>query len=197
MTVTAAGSNCTWTNISNSNFITITSGSAGSGSETVNYTVAADTDTNSFGRTGTMTIAGRTFTVTQASLGCAFTLNATNTSYNASGGSGTVTVNVNGLDCAWTAVSNSGFITITSGGGSGGSGTVSYSVAPNTNSFPSRHHDHRGPDVFGDRGRVWLQRRIDREQFTGGRRLNQRRYDSGVRFQCNGVRDCQCLLQLC
>ena len=50
--------------MSNASFITITSGSSGSGNGTVNYSVAANTGTTS--RTGTMTIAGRTFTVTQA-----------------------------------------------------------------------------------------------------------------------------------
>jgi uncharacterized repeat protein (TIGR03803 family) len=136
LTVTATGTNCVWTAMSNSGFITITSGSGGTGSGTVSYTVTADTNTNSFGRTGTMTIAGQTFTVTQASLGCSFTLDSTNASFNAAGGSGHLTVSVNGSNCAWTATSNSGFISITSGSSSGGNGTLNYAVAANTNSFP-------------------------------------------------------------
>ncbi len=63
ITVTAtAGSN--WTAASNATFITITSGGSGTGNGTVNYSVAANTGTSS--RTGTLTIAGLTFTVTQA-----------------------------------------------------------------------------------------------------------------------------------
>ena len=62
---TAVG--CSWTAVSNSTFITITSGSSGSGNGTVGYSVAANTGTTS--RTGTMTIAGLTFTVTQAGTG--------------------------------------------------------------------------------------------------------------------------------
>jgi Zn-dependent metalloprotease len=58
---------CAWTAASNSSFITITSGSSGSGSGTVNYSVAANGGTGS--RSGTMTIAGQTFTVTQAGTG--------------------------------------------------------------------------------------------------------------------------------
>jgi len=57
---------CVWTATSNAGFITITSGNGGSGSGVVNYTVAAN---NGPGRNGTMTIAGQTFTVTQASNG--------------------------------------------------------------------------------------------------------------------------------
>ena len=136
VTVTTSTTNCVWTASSNSGFITITSASGGTGSGAVSYTVAVDTNTNSFGRSGTMTIAGWTFAVTQASLGCSFTLGSTNASFSAAGGSGSVTVNVSGSDCAWTATSESDFITITSGGSSGGNGTVSYAVAANTNSFP-------------------------------------------------------------
>jgi Zn-dependent metalloprotease len=59
-----APAGCSWTAASNATFITITSGSSGSGNGTVNYSVAANTGTTS--RTGTLTIAGLTFTVTQA-----------------------------------------------------------------------------------------------------------------------------------
>jgi len=59
-----AGAGCSWTAASNATFITITSGASGSGSGTVSYSVAANTATTS--RTGTLTIAGLTFTVTQA-----------------------------------------------------------------------------------------------------------------------------------
>lgn len=59
-----AGTGCNWTAASNATFITITSGASGSGNGTVAYSVAANTATTS--RTGTLTIAGLTFTVTQA-----------------------------------------------------------------------------------------------------------------------------------
>jgi Zn-dependent metalloprotease len=59
-----AGAGCSWTAVSNAAFITLTSGSSGSGNGTVNYSVAANTATTS--RTGTMTVAGQTFTLTQA-----------------------------------------------------------------------------------------------------------------------------------
>ncbi|MGB7926139.1 MAG: M36 family metallopeptidase, partial [Pyrinomonadaceae bacterium] len=66
VTVTA-GAGCAWTAVSNSTFITITSGSSGSGNGTVSYSVASNGSTSS--RTGTLTIAGQTFTVTQAGTG--------------------------------------------------------------------------------------------------------------------------------
>lgn len=60
--VTAA-SGCAWTASSNVNWITITSGGSGSGNGTVLYSVADNT--NGSPRTGTLTIAGQTFTVAQ------------------------------------------------------------------------------------------------------------------------------------
>ena len=66
VTVTA-GAGCGWTAVSNASFITITSGASGSGNGTVNYSVAANTASTS--RNGTVTIAGQTFTVTQAGTG--------------------------------------------------------------------------------------------------------------------------------
>jgi M6 family metalloprotease-like protein len=54
-------SGCGWTAVSNASWTTITSGSSGTGSGTVNYSVASTTSA----RTGTMTIAGQTFTVSQ------------------------------------------------------------------------------------------------------------------------------------
>jgi hypothetical protein len=59
-----AGAGCAWTAASNAAFITITSGASGTGNGTVNYSVASNPNTTS--RTGTLTIAGQTFTVTQA-----------------------------------------------------------------------------------------------------------------------------------
>ena len=57
---TAAG--CVWTADSNDVFLHVTSGDTGSGPGTVGYSV--DTNSNA-GRSGTLTIAGLTFTVTQ------------------------------------------------------------------------------------------------------------------------------------
>lgn len=54
---------CAYTAASNNNFIVITSGGSGSGSGTVTFTVAANAGA---ARTGTITVAGRIFTVNQA-----------------------------------------------------------------------------------------------------------------------------------
>ena len=63
LTVTGVGG-CGWTAISNDpSFITVTSGSSGTGNGTVGYSVAENTSATP--RSGTITIAGQTFTVLQ------------------------------------------------------------------------------------------------------------------------------------
>lgn len=59
-----APAGCAWTAISNRSWITIAAGSSGNGSGTVSYKVGRNTARQR--RTGTMTIAGATFTITQA-----------------------------------------------------------------------------------------------------------------------------------
>jgi hypothetical protein len=58
---TSAG--CTWTAASNAPWITVATGATGTGNGTVTFSVAANTTGTS--RTGTLTIAGITYTVTQ------------------------------------------------------------------------------------------------------------------------------------
>ena len=61
-----AGTSCPWTAVSNNAWITVTGGASGTGNDTVTYSITA----NATGaiRTGTITIGGQTFTVTQAYL---------------------------------------------------------------------------------------------------------------------------------
>ena len=58
-----AQAGCAYTAVSNNAFIAITSGASGSGNGTVIFSVAANSGA---ARTGTITVAGRTFTINQA-----------------------------------------------------------------------------------------------------------------------------------
>ncbi|MCP4110033.1 MAG: hypothetical protein GY749_31680 [Desulfobacteraceae bacterium] len=62
---------------------------------------------------------------------CSFKISPASESFQASGGTGSVSVTVSD-GCDWTAKSNAGWITITSGTGGNGDGNVSYSVASNS-----------------------------------------------------------------
>ncbi len=119
---------CAWTAVSNATWITVTGGASGSGTGTVSYSIAANPATS--GRTGTVTIAGQTFTVTQAGVPCTFAISPTGTSVGAAATSSTVAVTAPG-GCAWSATSNASWITVTAGGTGSGNGTVSYSIAVN------------------------------------------------------------------
>jgi hypothetical protein len=117
--------------VSNVAFVTITSGATGSSNGSVGYSVASNPNTQS--RSGTLTIAGQTFTVTQDAAGCTYQISPSNLNFVYTGGSSTVAVTA-GSGCTWTAVSNAGFVTITGGASGTGNGTVSYTVAANPNS---------------------------------------------------------------
>jgi hypothetical protein len=135
VTVTS-GTGCSWTATSNASWITITGGSGPvAGNGTVNYSVAV----NSTGapRTGTLTIAGQTYTVSQDGP-CSYVLSGTSHSFGQTGGNASVTVTVtSGTGCSWTATSNASWITITGGSGPvAGNGTVNYSVAVNSTGAP-------------------------------------------------------------
>ncbi|MCX8031517.1 MAG: carboxypeptidase regulatory-like domain-containing protein [Thermodesulfovibrionales bacterium] len=95
-------SDCSWTAQSNISWITITSGNAGSGNGTLSYSVASNSGGS---RTGTLTIAGKTFTVSQAG-SSVFSISGTITR------SGTplpaVTVNLTGSTTASTTTDANG-----------------------------------------------------------------------------------------
>lgn len=134
ITVTASSSTCSWTAVSNASWITITSGASRTGSGTVGYSVSQNTSTQ---RTGTMTVAGQTFTVTQSAGGtsaCSFTVTPGSVTLSSLAQTGSVSVGSSTSSCTWTAVSNSAWITVSSGssGTRTGSGTVQYSVTQNT-----------------------------------------------------------------
>ncbi|MBV9958469.1 MAG: PD40 domain-containing protein, partial [Acidobacteria bacterium] len=137
--VTALGG-CAWTAVSNADWLHVTYGSSGTGSDTVSYYV--DFNNSLTPRTGTLTIAGQTLTVNQAGVTCTLTIEPLNRSFTASGGSAFINVDLNDL-CTWSAHSNAAWITITDSGGApigtaGGNGlsTVYYSVAANTTGTP-------------------------------------------------------------
>ncbi len=126
----SAAPGCGWTATSNAAWITITSGASGSGNGIVTFSVAANTSTNS--RSGTLTAAGQTLTITQTGINCpTFTINPTNANFTAGGGTGNVSVTA-ASGCPWTAASNANWITINSGASSSGNGTINYAVAANT-----------------------------------------------------------------
>lgn len=129
-----AGTGCTWTAVVNAAaWITIDSGTPGSGNGTVAYTVGANATTVS--RTGTITVAGSTFTITQdGTVPCSYGITPSSASYTSTGGSSSVAVTSN-AGCTWSASSAASWVTISTSSGSG-NGTVPFTVAVNASSLP-------------------------------------------------------------
>ena len=101
----------------------------------MNFTIASTTGP---GRTGTLTIAGKTFSVTQAS-GCTFSINPTTLDFVSGGGpSGNITVTT-AAGCTWTSTTTDGFITINTGATGTGPGTVTFTVAANLGGARTGH----------------------------------------------------------
>jgi hypothetical protein len=100
----------------------------------VSYTVIPNTGA---ARTGTMTIGGKVFTITQAGTGptvggpCVVTLSTTVASFAAAGGTGTVSVQAP-AGCAWQADSGASWIWSAQPTSGSGNGTYGYTVIPNT-----------------------------------------------------------------
>jgi hypothetical protein len=125
----SAPAGCSWSAVSNDSWVEVTSTDIG----IVNYVVRDNFDERE--RTGSMRIAGLTFTVRQAGTGtafgnCASAISPPSQSFPVTGGTGTINVFAY-EDCLWTASSSVSWVTITSEDNGFGSGTLTYSVAAN------------------------------------------------------------------
>lgn len=119
---------CTWTATESLSWVSITAGASGTGSGTVNYTVTNNTGSS---RSGSMTIGGQTFNITQNGA-CTYSFSPVNNlTVPQGGGSYSVGVTTQ-AGCAWTASESLSWVTITSGSSGTGSGTVGYTVTSNT-----------------------------------------------------------------
>jgi hypothetical protein len=122
-----APSNCSWTAASQAGWITVTDGGSGSGTGSVRLIVATN---NGPPRSGTVAIAGQTFTVQQDGLACTYGI--TPGSYSAASGADEVRVSVTAGDgCAWSASSNVSWVSIAEGRAGSGNGTVRLLVEAN------------------------------------------------------------------
>ena len=126
-----ATSGCAWTATSNAAWISITSEDTGSGNGVVSYVLRDNSSASP--RTGTINIAGQTFSITQdGSNNCTYSISPKLKSFSSNGGTGIVNVSASS-GCSWTAASNAGWITITVGADGN---VVSYAVAANLSKSP-------------------------------------------------------------
>jgi hypothetical protein len=119
-----AGAGCGWTATSNAPWLTVSQGASGSGNGTVTFAIAVNAGPL---RTGTLTVAGRAFTVTQAAP-CVFSINPTSHTFGHHGGNFDIAVTT-AAGCSWTATTAASWITFAAAAGGSGNGTVTIRVA--------------------------------------------------------------------
>ena len=120
-------SSCGWTSSGVPSWITGVPGS-GTGTTTINFTVAANSDPSS--RNANIVIGGQTFAVTQSAAACSFSLNPTSHSAAAAGGSSAFDVNTTS-SCGWTSSGVPSWITGVPASGTGTT-TINFTVAANS-----------------------------------------------------------------
>lgn len=126
---------CTWTAAANDSWLNILGNTSGNGAGVITWRAQGNPTLTT--RRGAMTIAGRTLTVSQigAEDFCTYSITPSLLkNVSANGGTGSLSVR---SSCAWTAVSQDNWLTITSGASGTGNGTVTFSIEPNTNASRS------------------------------------------------------------
>jgi hypothetical protein len=128
--VTAPAS-CTWTATSGAAWIRVVSPvGQGDGNGTVSYTV--DRNTGIGGRSGSISVAGRTFTISQSgdTALCEYRVSPVELS-PCMAASQITTAIVTDAACPWTVAPDSAWMSIVSGGSGSGSATITVAVAEN------------------------------------------------------------------
>lgn len=126
-----AGTGCAWTVANVPSWITIQSGTNGTGTNVVNYTVAANV--SSLARTGVVTIASLPFTVEQDGAPCNYNISPHLRTGHGSGAlaaSNPVTVDA-APDCPWSVINSNAWITFIGATNGLGNGSLTYSLLAN------------------------------------------------------------------
>lgn len=134
--VTAAVSDCSWSAYSNApTWLHVTGGTPGMGPGTVTF--RADANPNSTTRTGTLTIAGQAYTVTQQGIACTQQLSSFAAYIGSGGGAGTpLSVTSSAPDCTWSSIVDPAarWLSLQSPTVQVGSSVVNWAAQPNTSS---------------------------------------------------------------
>lgn len=128
-TVTVNSPTATWKAVSGSTWLTITSSASGTGSGVVAFAATANTSTAA--RTGTITVAGLVFKVTQSGRSCTYSLGSIGLASKPPVVVMSIPV-LTGAGCTWTASSNATWLPVVNGASGAGNGTVTLNASANT-----------------------------------------------------------------
>src|SRR5207244_4428616 len=84
-------------------------------------------------RSGQITVAGQQLTINQFGIACKISATVSNSSFDATGGSGLLSVTATPEDCTWTAVPSDSWISLPGASSGTGSMDLSFSIASNAN----------------------------------------------------------------
>ena len=123
-----APSGCAWTAApSDGSWISVQSGATGTGAGVVSVTLTANTTGST--RTGSVSVNGQSFAITQAASSCTYSIG---TPANLPSTGGTVQVSVTApAGCPWNVLPGSALMSVVSGGSGTGNGAVTLSLAAN------------------------------------------------------------------
>jgi len=125
----AIGPTCRWTAASGADWISVTSGAAGTGPGQVQLSLAANAGTST--RQSVVTIGGSPLAVVQSgTTPCVYAISPTSAPAPAAGGTGSFSLTTSS-GCGWAVGSNASWISITSAPTGSGNATIAYTAAPN------------------------------------------------------------------
>jgi hypothetical protein len=127
--LTANLASCPWSVTSSAPWLTVNSAATGNGSTTVSYSVAANSGEI---RSATLTVAGRTFNLTQDAAACTYSLSPSSRSVTSAATAGTLALTSNLASCTWSITSSAAWLTVSSATSGSGNATISYNVAANS-----------------------------------------------------------------
>ena len=130
VSVGAAGP-CAWTAASSASWLTITSGTQGSGNGAVSFAVARNLETTE--RRASLTVAGRTIDIVQAgdTGGCQYSVVPVELNVCMSVPSELTTAITTQAGCPWTATAGAPWLTVVAGQSGSGPGSVRFRVSDN------------------------------------------------------------------
>ena len=124
---------CAWSSSADVGWINLTGSGGGIGNGTVIFAVG--NNPSPAGRSGSVTIAGHTASVSQSGIECSYAVSASSRNVERTGGVITVAVEAPG-GCGWSASAESSWVTITVGANGNGDGTVTFAISSNSSQSP-------------------------------------------------------------
>ena len=120
---------CSWSVAGATDWVALVSAPNGVGSASVTFTVQPNAEQAA--REKMLTVASLPFEIHQdGRVACAFSISPDQKSFSDEGGSAQVAITT-AAGCAWTATSDVGWVTVTTGAQGQGAGSVTYAVTPN------------------------------------------------------------------